>query len=102
MQLSTWALWRGQTAGTGSLASGGTLGGSQAGARLTYAFDRRIAASLRSSSARSAGAGRGTRRRRSHHADPVDPSVDYRRKATGDRPIQHRPLGLCFVRGGGN
>lgn len=51
MQLSTWALWRGQTPGTGSLASGGTLGGSQAGARLTYAFDRRVAASLRSSSA---------------------------------------------------
>lgn len=35
--------------GTGSLASGGTLGGSQAGGRLTYAIDRRIAASLRSS-----------------------------------------------------
>jgi hypothetical protein len=49
LQLSTWALWRGQVAGTGSLASGGTLGGSQAGARLTYAIDRRIAASLRSS-----------------------------------------------------
>jgi hypothetical protein len=35
---------------TGSLASGGTLGGSQAGARLTYAFEPRIAESLRSSS----------------------------------------------------
>lgn len=48
MQLSTWALLRGQP-GTGSLASGGTLGGSQAGARLTYAFDPRIAASIRTS-----------------------------------------------------
>jgi hypothetical protein len=46
MQLSAWALWRGGP-GTGSLASGGTLGGSQAGARLTYAVDSRIAASLR-------------------------------------------------------
>jgi hypothetical protein len=49
MQFSAWALLRG-TPGTGSLASGGTLGGSQGGARLTYAFDRRIAISLRSSS----------------------------------------------------
>jgi hypothetical protein len=46
MQLSGWALWRGGP-GTASLASGGTLGGSQAGARLTYAVDPRIAASLR-------------------------------------------------------
>jgi hypothetical protein len=50
LQLSAWALLRGQSPGTGSLASGGTLGGSQAGARLLYAFDRRIAVSLRSSS----------------------------------------------------
>lgn len=49
LQLSAWALYRG-TPGTGSLATGGTLGGSQAGARLTYAFEPRIAASLRSSS----------------------------------------------------
>lgn len=49
LQLSAWALLR-RTPGTGSLASGGTLGGSQAGARLTYAFDPRIALSLRSSS----------------------------------------------------
>lgn len=49
LQLSAWALYRG-TAGTGSLASGGTLGGSQAGGRLTYALDRRFALSLRSSS----------------------------------------------------
>lgn len=49
LQLSAWALLRG-TPGTGSLASGGTLGGSQAGARLTYALDRRFAVSLRSSS----------------------------------------------------
>ena len=49
LQLSAWALYRG-TPGTSSLASGGTLGGSQAGARLTYALDRRFAVSLRSSS----------------------------------------------------
>jgi len=49
LQLSAWALYRG-TPGTGSLASGGTLGGSQAGARLTYALDRRFSLSLRSSS----------------------------------------------------
>lgn len=49
MQLSTWALLRGRP-GTGSLASGGTLGGSQAGARLTYNLDRRLALSLRTSS----------------------------------------------------
>lgn len=49
LQFTTWAMLRGRP-GTGSLASGGTLGGSQAGGRLTYAFDPRIAASLRSSS----------------------------------------------------
>ena len=49
LQLSAWALLR-REPGTGSLASGGVLGGSQAGARLTYAFDRRLAASLRTSS----------------------------------------------------
>lgn len=49
IQLSAWALLRNRS-GSGSLASGGTLGGSQAGARLTYKFDRRFAASLRSSS----------------------------------------------------
>lgn len=56
LQFSAWAMMRG-TPGTGSLASGGTLGGSQAGGRLTYAFDRHIAASLRSSSP--VGSGRG-------------------------------------------
>jgi hypothetical protein len=53
VQLSAWALLRGrqgQILGTPSLAPGGTLGGSQAGARLFYNFDRRIAATLRSSS----------------------------------------------------
>jgi hypothetical protein len=34
----------------GSLATGGTLGGSQGGARLTYAFNRWLAASLRTTS----------------------------------------------------
>lgn len=49
LQLSAWGLLRGAP-GTGSLAGVGTLGGSQAGARLTYALDQRIALSLRSSS----------------------------------------------------
>jgi hypothetical protein len=53
VQLTTWALLRSQSpaiAGTRSLASGGSLGASQAGARLTYNFTRQIAATLRSSS----------------------------------------------------
>jgi hypothetical protein len=53
LQLTAWALLRGrqgQALGPGSLANGGQLGGSQAGARLTYNFTRQIAASLRSSS----------------------------------------------------
>ena len=53
VQGSAWALVRNQqvgTAGPSSLASTGNLGGSQAGARLTYALTRQIAASLRTSS----------------------------------------------------
>lgn len=53
LQLTAWALLRGregQLLGPTSLASGGTLGGSQAGARLSYNFTRQIAASLRTSS----------------------------------------------------
>ncbi|HVM38585.1 MAG TPA: hypothetical protein VM265_09385 [Sphingomicrobium sp.] len=53
LQLSSWALLRGRqglVGGTDALATGGTLGGSQAGARLTYNFDRRLALSIRSSS----------------------------------------------------
>ena len=49
LQLSAWALLRGSW-GPGALAPGGTLGGSQAGARLTYNFTRSLSASLRSSS----------------------------------------------------
>ena len=49
LQLSAWALLRG-SAGPGNLATGGTLGGSQVGARLMYHFSPAIAASLRSSS----------------------------------------------------
>jgi hypothetical protein len=56
LQLSSWALLRGRTTGS-TLASGGTLGGSQAGARLTYAFDRGLAAQLRTTSP--VGGGRG-------------------------------------------
>ena len=47
LQLSAWALLRGRP-GSGALAAGGTLGGSQAGARLTYALDPRLALSVRS------------------------------------------------------
>ena len=53
LQLSAWALLRGTGRGTiptTSLASGGTLGGSQAGARLIWRFNLAWAASLRSSS----------------------------------------------------
>jgi hypothetical protein len=53
LQLTAWALLRAQSAGiagTQSLATGGSLGASQAGARLTYNFTRQIAASLRSTS----------------------------------------------------
>ena len=53
VQLSTWALLRGQqtgVAGATSLASGGQLGASQAGARLIYNFDRRLALTARLSS----------------------------------------------------
>jgi hypothetical protein len=54
LQLSTWALLRnrqgGLAAGPTSLANGGTLGASQAGARLTYNLTRQIAATLRTSS----------------------------------------------------
>jgi hypothetical protein len=53
LQMSMWAMLRPQQAGIGgpqSLASAGSLGGSQAGARLIYNFTRQIAATFRSSS----------------------------------------------------
>jgi hypothetical protein len=52
VQLTAWALLRSQRDGIGpsSLASGGQLGGSQAGARLAYNFTRQIAATLRTTS----------------------------------------------------
>jgi hypothetical protein len=49
LQLTSWALLRGAPQ-PDALATGGTLGGSQAGARLTYAFNRWLAASVRTSS----------------------------------------------------
>jgi hypothetical protein len=49
LQLSTWALLRGRP-GPSSLATGGTLGGSQAGARLIYNISPHLGATLRSSS----------------------------------------------------
>jgi hypothetical protein len=56
LQLATWALLR-NGLGNAGLAQGGTLGGSQVGARLSYKFTPQIAASLRFSS--SAGGVRG-------------------------------------------
>jgi hypothetical protein len=53
LQLSAWSLLRSQQAGVAgsqSLASIGSLGASQAGARLTYNFTHQVAATLRSSS----------------------------------------------------
>ena len=54
LQVSAWALLRGQqgvvAAPPTSLANGGSLGGSQAGARIMYNFTRRIAAAVRTSS----------------------------------------------------
>ena len=53
LQLSSWALLRNQQtsiAGSRSLASGGPLGASQAGARLVYNFNRQLASSARMSS----------------------------------------------------
>ncbi len=46
IQLTSWAMLRGKP-GAASLASNGMLGGSQAGVRLLYRFDRHFAASLR-------------------------------------------------------
>jgi hypothetical protein len=51
LQLTAWAMLRSQSprvAGSQSLASGGSLGASQAGSRLTYNFTRQIAAQFRS------------------------------------------------------
>lgn len=48
-QLTSWALLRGSPS-PGALATGGTLGGSQAGTRLTYNFNRWLAASFRATS----------------------------------------------------
>jgi hypothetical protein len=53
LQLSAWALLRpqqGGIVGPRSLASGGTLGGSQAGARLNYNVTRQLAATFRTTS----------------------------------------------------
>ena len=48
LQLSTWAMLRG-TPGQAGLSGTGTLGGSQAGARLLWRFNPHLAASLRTS-----------------------------------------------------
>jgi hypothetical protein len=49
LQLTTWALLR-EDSSTDSLASGSSLGGSQAGARIAYYFTPQIAATLRTTS----------------------------------------------------
>jgi hypothetical protein len=48
LSISSWAMMRNQ-AGSDSLANGGQLGGSQAGARLLWRFDPHLSASLRAS-----------------------------------------------------
>ena len=48
LSMSTWAMMR-RDPGSPSLATNGQLGGSQAGARFLWRFDRRLAASIRSS-----------------------------------------------------
>lgn len=53
LQLSAWAMLRGRqglVSGPSGIATGGTLGGSQAGARLTYNVNSHIAATMRTSS----------------------------------------------------
>ena len=53
IELTTWAMLRGQqglASSTTSLASGSTLGGSQAGARLAYRFTPQVAAVVRATS----------------------------------------------------
>jgi len=53
LQMTAWAMLRGRQGepfGPSSLAHGGQLGGSQAGARLTYNVTRQLAATLRTSS----------------------------------------------------
>ncbi|MES2119969.1 MAG: hypothetical protein V4513_05265 [Pseudomonadota bacterium] len=53
IQVTAWAMLRSQqagVAGTPSLASGGTLGASQAGSRLAYNFTRQVSATLRTTS----------------------------------------------------
>ncbi|MGH6659445.1 MAG: hypothetical protein ACREBM_07330, partial [Sphingomicrobium sp.] len=53
VQLTAWAMLRGrqgQASGPSGIAAGGTLGGSQAGARLTYNVTRQVAATMRTSS----------------------------------------------------
>ncbi len=54
IQLTSWAMLRSAptlASSPSSLASGSTLGGSQAGARLAYNFNRQLAATLRTTSA---------------------------------------------------
>ncbi len=79
LELTAWALLRGSP-GPGNLATGGTLGGSQVGARLAYKFSPSLAATLRSSS--SVG------------------GIRYAEVAAGVRykPMASRPIAVTFER----
>ena len=88
LQLSMWAMLRSTqslvSAPAPSLATGGTLGGSQAGARLFYNFNRRIAAVLRFSNDVGRRGGRG-RARRPRPPAAIRPRLDHRRAPPGAR-----------------
>jgi hypothetical protein len=103
LQLTAWALLRpqrGGIAGPQSLANGGSLGGSQAGARLSYNFTRQISATLRSTSEVG-------RRGGEVAAGPANPALGrnsprgHRGAPAADRPLWRRPQRLCLVLRGG-
>lgn len=109
LQLTSWALLR-NGLGNSALAQGGTLGGSQVGARLTYKFTPQIAASLRFSS--SAGGVRGAEaaagvRWQPFRAIPVALNVERRQRlgrfggrsdfaAFAEGGLYQLPVGLGF------
>lgn len=109
LQLASWALLR-NGLGNSSLAQGGTLGGSQVGARLTYKFTPALAASLRFSSSaggvRDAEAAAGVRWQ-PFRAVPVSLNVERRQRlgkwggrsdfaAFGESGLYQRPIALGF------
>ena len=78
----------------------GTLGGSQAGARLTYAIDPRIAASLRTTTPVGGSSGGEVAAGVRLTPFPSLPFAITAERRAGDRPVRHRPLGLRLVRRG--